>query len=235
MVPLCVHIPTVVPAGGSFPVAIYGEAGCDTFDYIEVTANGAGDEYNITVWGLSDLLGVCTPYEVCTLEQWTYSGLVLLDAPNPGAYKVTVADKWSKMVGATGGLIDEPECQEDCAAPELSAWDWTFLKLSPDDVVGECFTDESEGYMGTPIEFSGLCQEFTVVSDDWDYPAQAYHCGDGHILFGTEAPYWAEATVCDGNPSVQPAYKVVLGAAQGVLDPDLGPQMFVFKGTSKDN
>jgi hypothetical protein len=228
MTPLCVHVPSVVPAGSVIPVAIYGEAGCDTFTHVEVEQNGT--DYAIKVKGHSDLTGQCAPYEACELQDWIYSGMVLLDAPNPGSYSVTVADSYYKQVGATGGIIEEPACPPACAEPVLEDWDWTFRRVTSQEVTGECFSTQSGGYLGTPFGFDGGCQTYTVDATNWPWSPQVMACTNGHLWFGEQAPYWTEATVCEGKPSVQPAYQIMLGITQGAAGGVDQPAMFVIEG-----
>ena len=227
LTPLCVHVPSVVPAGSVIPVAIYGEAGCDSFTHVEVAQNGM--DYAIKVMGHSDLTGACAPYEACELHDWIYSGMVLLDAPNPGSYSVTVGDYY-KQVGATGGIIDEPVCPPACAEPVLEDWDWTYMRSSSQLVTGECFSDTSPGYLGAPLAFDGGCQTYTVDATSWPWDTQVMACTNGHLWFGAQAPYWTEATVCEGSPSVQPAYQIMLGVVQDTGGGDDTPEMFVIEG-----
>jgi hypothetical protein len=232
--PLCVHAPSMVGAGQPFPVAIYGELGCSTFDRVEVTATpwGRTFEYEITVWGKDSLTGVCQPYEVCELQSWIFSGLVWLEAPNPGPYKVKVGDSFTVDVGASGGLISEPACQDDCAEPLLEDWDWTLGRITSQDVTGECFSTGSPGFQGEPVTFDGTCQDYSIQVTGWSFPEKLKHCTDGRVLFGDAAPYWTEATVCPGNPNRQPQQQILLGIAQGTSSAGNGAAMFVIDGAS---
>ncbi len=228
MTPRCVHVPTLVPAGSVIPVAIYGEAGCDSFDHVLVEQDG--NAFAITVMGTSSLLGVCEAYETCPLEQWTYAGLVQLEAPSPGSYTVTVAGGPPHTVLPSGGDPPGLACPPACAEPVLEDWDWTFQRVSSDPVSGGCFSDASPGYLGTPLAFEGSCQTYSVDATNWAWATEVVACTNGHLSFGTEVPYWTEATVCDGNPAEQPPRKIMLGVTQGAAAGVDTPAMFLIDG-----
>ena len=103
-------------------------------------------------------------------------------------------DRPTLVTGATGGIIGEPACQDDCAAPELAASDWTFVHRSSQEVQTGCGDHYN---VGSPLAFAGQCQDYSVQNPDWPFPIAARHCNDGQVLFGAEAPYFTDATVCE--------------------------------------
>ncbi len=213
LVPSCVHAPYLVGAGGSFPLAVFGEIGCAWFDLVDVRVDGF--DIDVTLIGSADPAQSCPQLEVCPGDMWTYIGLIWLPAPNPGPYTITVADAFVLQVVASGGIIEEPACQDDCAYPPLEGTNWTLSHLSSWEVAGSC-----GGYLNavSDLIFDGSCQNYTVVNEDWTFPTQALHCNDGQIFFGTQAVYPADATVC---PVTDPASPIrILGIAnQGYGDP----------------
>lgn len=230
--PDCVHAPSVVPAGGDFPIAIYGKPGCNQFDHVDVVAEGENIE--VTVWGTSNLLGVCPQDENCELEGLTYAGLAWIPAPNPGAYTVTIGDNFVKTVGATGGLIDEPACQDDCAVPVLDAWDWTWLLDGSGDTEALCLQPGSDSYLGAAFSFTGGCGTFDVQAEGWPGPMQAVHCNDGYIFFGETAPYSVEATVCEPTGGAEPSTKFMLGVRQKAFGLGDDAALFLLSGVAKE-
>lgn len=226
--PLCVHFPAMVPAGTPFPVAVYGMAQCAVYDHYEVTAEGTS--YTVELFGTMPSWGLCIPLETCSEEEWVYSGIVWLEAPNPGAYTVTVGD-FMGVVGATGGLIGEPACQDDCGTPLLENFAWLLKILSSDEIAGTCLTPGSGQYVGTPMEVSGTCQNYSLgaILELPQMPLK--HCNDGELFFGQAAPYWMDATVCGTNPMVDGHPTVIVGTIQGAFGAPVDTQAFVVEGT----
>ncbi len=228
LTPLCVHAPHLVAAGGPFPVAIYGQTGCASFDHAEVVQDGF--DVQVTLWGLADS-DPCDEYDACGPKSWVYTGLVWAEAPNPGAYTVTVAGAVTQIVGASGGIIAEPDCQDDCAGPELETYDWTLEALTGEPVTGDCFTPP--GDPGTALNFEGACQDYVVSAEGWGVPAQVLHCNDGEVYFGDGAPYIIDARTCDPDPLGWVGETLMLGISQDWSDPSGGTALFLLRGLMK--
>lgn len=224
LTPGCVHAPHLVAAGGPFPVAVYGQAGCATYHHAEVVQDGF--DVQITLWGLADS-DPCDEQEACGAKSWVYAGLVWAEAPTPGAYTVQVGG-FTQTVGATGGIVAEPECQDDCAWPELETYAWTLEMLGGEEIHGGCFPPP--GAPGSAVAFEGTCQDFVVTGQDWSFPAQTLHCNDGELYFGSGAPYTVDARTCDPDPLGWTGEMIILGLSQGWTDPSGGPQMFLLRG-----
>ena len=225
--PLCVHAPGVVGAGGPFAVAVYGRTGCAEFHHVEVQQDGF--EVEITLWGLKVPANPCAEHDACGPEQWIYTGLVWADAPNPGAYAVTVGG-FEVTVGASGGIIDDPECQDDCTWPELETYAWTLDHLTSDDVQGLCDGPGAPTVVGTDMTITGACQDYIFSGEDWFAGGDAYHCSDGALLFGAGPPYVMEGTVCDTNVLGINDAIMVLGINHGWTNPTEDTELFVLHG-----
>jgi len=226
---LCVHAPHLVGAGGPFPVAIYGQTGCATFHHAQVQQDGT--DVDITLWGLVDPLDPCGDHDACGGQDWIYAGLVWAEAPNPGAYNVTVGGVVTQTVGATGGIVAEPACQDDCAHPELETFDWTTEILSEAPIQAGCADlPDLDWGPGTPVTFDGACQDYTVGGPSWTFPNQALHCNDGEVYFGGGAPYTVDARTCDPDPLGWTGEILLLGVSQGWTDPSLGTKLFLLRG-----
>lgn len=226
--PLCVHVPSVVQAGEAFAVAIYGQPGCSNFDHYEVDTNGT--EYQITLYGTASPDPDCPPLTFCEAEQWSYIGLVWLNAPNPGPYTVKVGQNFIGVAGATGGIVGEPSCDDACASPTLENYDWTMNALTQDPLLAQCIEPGSDLYQNAPLTLTGACQDY-VLEAVIDLPQiPATHCTDGHILFGSQAPYWMEATVCGTDPLIDGHDTIILGTIQGSLGSPLPAQLFMATG-----
>jgi hypothetical protein len=225
--PLCVHVPSVVQAGQAFAVAVYGETGCMVFDHYEVDT--VGTTHNVTLFGKTQQWAECPPADTCSSESWIYSGLIWLDAPNPGGYVVNIGT-FSGEAGASGGIIGEPECDEDCAFPALSDYIWTMLQLSEESIAGICLSPDQETYIGETMNLDGTCPDYTLASfmELPDIPAT--HCTEDRLLFGAQAPYWMEATKCGSNPMVDGHLPIILGTIQDSFGSPLPAQMFVVEG-----
>ncbi len=225
--PLCVHFPTVVPAGGMFPIAVFGIPGCTPFDDYEVTASGF--DITVTLLGLSSADPSCEPLSGCTEEASRYLGLVMLDAPNPGSYKVTVGQHTGTVI-ASGGIIESPACIDDCPATDLASLDWTlaaFSQVAPADL---CLQPSSADWLGLDADITGSCQEYLLGAIAALPSTPVFHCTDNRLLFGTDAPYWMEATLC--NWSDAGSERVLLGVIQEDFAPGLLPaQAFLVKGS----
>jgi len=226
--PVCVHVPSVVQAGEAFAVAIYGLPGCSIFDHYEVDSNGT--EYEITLYGTASADPDCPPLAFCEGPAWSYLGLVWLDAPNPGAYTVKVGDNFIGVAGATGGIIDEPPCQDDCASPALENYDWTLDVLTDTPLLGQCLEPDNGIYYGLPLVINGECQDYILgeIIDLTQVPAK--HCSDGHIIVGPQAPYWMEGTVCGSDPLIDGHPTVILGTIQNAFGSPLPEQLFMATG-----
>jgi len=168
--------------------------------------------------------------EVCEADKWIYWGLIVLDAPNAGTYKVTVAGAEHTVV-ASGGDAAQPECEEACPVPELPAYDWVYMAATGAIVLGECFSADSEGYIGSEVTFKGECQMFTLLNEDWEFAANTKHCTESRVLFGWEAPYWAEGTICDPDPLGFTNRTLMLGVAQAGFMPGVDAHAFVLEAT----
>jgi hypothetical protein len=226
--PTCVHVPSVVQAGEPFAVAVYGLPGCSIFDHYEVDSNGT--EYQITLYGTASADPDCPPLAFCEAPAWTYLGLVWLDAPNPGAYTVKVGNSFTGVAGATGGIIDEPACQDDCASPALENYDWTLDVLTNTPLLGQCLESDNGIFYGLPLAMTGECQDYVLgeIIDLTQVPAK--HCNDGHIIVGTQAPYWMEGTVCGTDPIIDGHPTVILGTIQDSFGSPLPEQLFMATG-----
>jgi len=237
LTPACVHVPTLVGAGGVIPVAIYGRPGCDRFERVEIeqdTQAGA-TRYTLRVVGVSSLTGVCEPLGSCPddgTHRWSYLGLVPLAAPTPGAYEVkVVGEDGTHAVIASGGDIEEPACLGVCAGLAPTAWDWTFLGVTGEALANQCHGPGSTGWLGTPLTFEGSCQSFTVQATNWPWSPNAFICtGGGALTFGDEAPHWTEATICPA-PTGSGAPALLLGVTQGAGGGVDAPLLFVMEGT----
>ena len=225
LTPVCVHAPHLVAAGGPLPVAVYGQTGCADYHHAEVVQDGF--DIQITLWGLSDA-DPCDEVDACGAQDWSYAGLVFAEAPNPGAYTVTVAGAVTQIVGASGGIIAEPACQDDCASPELATFDWTLEAMTDGAVTGDCMPPP--GDPGSPVTFDGACQDFTVSGQDWDLPSHALHCNDSEVYFGNGAPYIVDARTCDPDPLGWTGEILLLGVAQAWTDPSVGTRLFLLRG-----
>ncbi len=228
LTPLCVHAPHLVGAGSPFPVAIYGQTGCAAFHHAEVEQDGV--DVDITLWGTVDPLAPCEEHDACGAPQWIYTGLVWAEAPNPGPYNVTVAGVVHQIVGASGGIIAEPACQDDCAWPELETFAWSLDHLSGADVQGMCSPPDVPEIPGTKVLVTGGCQDFSFSGPDWPFPSQALHCNDGEVFFGGGAPYTVDARVCDMDPLGITTSILLLGIARDWSDPAGGAQLFALHG-----
>jgi hypothetical protein len=223
LVPACVHVPNLVGAGGTLPIAVYGQTtGCTSYDHADVTVSG----YDIHV----QLVGSTIRSGVCPACLWTYIGLVQAPVPTPGAYRVTVEGAGTWTAVASGGIIESPACQDDCPSPPVSAYDWTLAHLSSQEVATGCGDYVN---VDVPVTFQttgGPCQDFTVSGAGWPFAATAEQCTDSLVLFGAEPPYWESASVCPG-PGGSPA-RVMLGVAvgrgAGVLD-----RVFLLEGQGR--
>ncbi|MFH1532623.1 MAG: hypothetical protein ABIK09_18005 [Pseudomonadota bacterium] len=227
LTPLCVHAPWVVGAGGPFAVAVYGETGCAEFHHAEVQQDGF--DVDVTLWGLKDPTGPCAEHDACGSTQWIYTGLVWVDAPNPGAYTVTV-EGFKVVVGASSGIIDDPACQDDCAWPELETYAWTLDHLTSQEVGGLCFEPGAPGVVGADMTLTGACQDYFFKGDNWPLDGDAFHCNDGALLFGSGPPYMTGGTVCDTNPLGINDPIMVLGIHHGWSDPIDDTGLFVLHG-----
>jgi len=188
LTPACVHVPYLVGAGGTLPIAVYGQTtGCTSYDRADVTVDG----FDITV----KLVGSTLQSNVCPACLWTYLGLVHAPVPNPGAYRVTVegAGTWNAI--ASGGVIESPACQAGCGSPPLSAHDWSLVHVSSQEVATGC-----GDFVNTdvPVTFIGQCQDWSAVGAGWPFDREAAQCRDGLVLFGTEEPFRTSATTCAG-------------------------------------
>lgn len=225
---LCVHAPNVVGAGGPFPIAVYGQTGCATFHHAEVQQDGFDVE--VTLWGLVDPLNPCEDHDECGPGTWIYTGLVWADAPNPGAYDVIVGGGHHATVGASGGIIGDPVCQDDCAWPELETYAWTLDHLTSDEAQGLCFGPGAPTVVGTDMTISGACQDYLFIGEDWFDSGDAFYCNDGELLFGAGPPYQMEGTVCDTNVLGINDAIMVLGIHHGWTDPSGDTTLFVLRG-----
>ena len=198
LTPACWHAPHIVTAGGSFPIAVLGQtASCVSFDHAEIEADGVDIEVRLI--GREDLDGEC-PH---CIE--TYIGLVYLEAPNPGGYTISIAGE-QRMTGATGGLIGDLVCQDDCPQPQLESSDWTLYHLSSNELGGACGPTQTNFSL---VQFSGSCHDYTMSNEDWSFPTQVKHCNDGEIYFGANVPYSVDATVCEDATWISPY--IILG------------------------
>jgi len=227
LTPLCVHAPGVVGAGGPFAVAVYGQTGCAEFHHAEVKQDGF--DVDITLWGLKDLTSPCAEHDACGPTEWIYAGLVWADAPNPGAYTVTVGG-FKVIVGASGGIIGEPVCQDDCAWPELETYAWTLDHLTSKEVYGGCFGPEMPGVIGSDMTVTGACQDYIFKGDEWTLDDDVFHCSDGALLFGSGPPYLTGGTVCDTNVLGINDPIMILGIHHGWTNPTDETELFVLHG-----
>ncbi len=226
--PVCVHVPSVVQAGEAFAVAIYGQPGCSSFDHYEVDTNGT--EYQITLFGSASPDPDCPPLAFCESDQWSYLGLVWLNAPNPGSYTVKVGKTFTAYAGASGGIIGEPNCDDACASPSLELYQWHMSALTAAPLLAQCIEPGNEVYENAPLDFYGECQNYTLGAVLELPQIPLTHCTDGHLLFGAEAPYWMEATVCGTDPMIDGHLPVILGTIQGSMGSPLPEQLFMATG-----
>ncbi len=227
--PICAHAPSVVGAGAPFAVAIYGLPGCSEFDHYEVDSEGTS--HHIRIFATASADPDCPPLASCNEMDWSYLGLVWINAPNPGAYNVKVGNSFEFVVGASCGLISEPACQDDCGTPLLENYDWTLKALADTPVMSQCLDAENALYVGEQITFTGTCQDY-VLEPVLELPAiPIKHCTDGHLLFGEEAPYWMEGTVCGTDPMIDGHLPVILGTIQDSLGAPVPTQAFLVEGS----
>ncbi len=226
--PLCVHVPSVVGAGQPFAVAVYGPLGCSNFDHYEVDT--VGTEFTVTLYGTASPDPDCPPLAFCGDNQWSHLGLVWLEAPNPGSYTVKVGSQFTAQVGASGGIIGEPNCDDACGQPALEDYDWTLRALTGAPLLAQCLEPDSEYYQDETLDISGACQSYTLgpVGELPQMPIT--HCTDGHLLFGSQAPYWMEGTLCGGAPLIEGYLPVILGTIQQEMGAPLPTQMFLVEG-----
>lgn len=226
--PLCVHVPTVVGAGQPFAVAVYGLLGCSSFDHYEVDT--AGTEFSITLYGTASADPDCPPLAFCQNNQWSHLGLIWLEAPNPGTYTVKVGSQFTAQVGATGGIIGEPNCDDACPQPALENYDWTLRALTDAPLLAQCLEPGNDDYQDEALAITGACQNYTLGSVGELPEMPVKHCTDGHLLFGGPAPYWMEGTVCGSDPLVDGHPPVILGTIQQEMGAPLPTQMFLVEG-----
>lgn len=214
LTPSCVHVPALVGAGGSFPIAVLGEtAGCVTWDHAEVSASGF--EIDVRLVGREDLAGPCPG---CL---FTYVGLIPLEAPNPGPYTVRVAGWPAETVVASGGAYEDPVCSTACPAFDLGDAGWTLARVSAGDVHSGCGDYRN---VGTPVSFAGSCREWTASGDDWAFPARTLHCTEADLYFGASAPYDVDATLCPGGERSR-----ILGIARRPATADPPTELFLLE------
>jgi len=219
LTPFCSHVPYFLGAGGTIPVAVFGETtGCLTYDHAEVDVDG----FDVSV----RLVGHDLSGTVCPPCVWSYIGLVHVPAPVPGAYRIRVAGGPAATAIASGGVIEEPACQDDCAAPALEGIDWELVHVSTQDLAGGCAFPYQNA--SGAIDFVGSCQSYSVAGAAWVFPRAARHCDDGFVLFGEDAPYGVSASVCD-HPYGESG-RLLLGV--DVADPaaDGVPRVFLLEG-----
>ena len=208
LTPACWHAPHIVTAGGSFPIALLGQtATCVTFEHVELDVDGT--DVTVRLIGLERLDGEC-PH---CIE--TYIGMIYFEAPNPGGYTITIAGE-SRLTGATGGLIGELECQDDCPEPQLESADWTLYHFSSNELGGACGPTQTDFSL---VQFSGSCHDYTLTNEDWSSPTQVKHCNDGEIYFGGGMPYSVDATVCEDATWISP--QIILGINNDSADDSL--------------
>jgi hypothetical protein len=206
LVPACVHAPRVVQAGGEFPLAVFGPIGCAWFDRVDVAA--VGFDIQVRLIGLASPDPDCPQLTGCAYEDWAYMGLVWLPAPDPGGYRVTVSDSVTVTVGASGGIIEEPACQDDCPPPDLSARPWSLVSRSEAPLSASCGGFRNDG---RPVQFQGQCQDYTVQAEYWRYPTDVHHCTDDWLYFGMGPFFQAEASVCHSSDASAPPRLLGIG------------------------
>lgn len=234
MKPFCLHVPPVVTAGTTFPVAIYGNMECSVFDHVEVEViqEAPGTyEVGVKVIGKPDPEIICVGFEVCELWMWNYLGIAWVQAQGPGTYHVTAGDQ-ERTILASSGAMTEPACQDDCAIPLLESVDWTITHASEGAMVWGC--NAYEDY-DLEVSFDGQCQDYVIESSEYlmfQQPAKVKHCTDSLVLFESKSFPLADmsATVCQRpNPSGQ-TWWAMLGTITGVEWAGTASGLFLFEG-----
>jgi hypothetical protein len=227
---LCHHVPSLVGAGGGAPVAVFGQI-ADATDHFDafIEAQVDGDQVTLTVTG-QDLCcahdpncGQYVTYDTCDREFALVAYPVL---PNPGGYWVTLNGQEIGMVGASGGIIAEPACDDACVQPPYEDYDWTVTHALPDYISDP---DGPPSWMGcadapmmdSPVPITGSCQTYSIAEIWTLLPlpmpmpdlSDIFACTDSHLLFGTEAPYMLEATRCMTPQALSGSDAVIVGIA----------------------
>jgi hypothetical protein len=226
--PLCAHAPSVVQAGQPFGVAIYGLPGCSLFHHYDVDVQG--NSYKVKLMGTASFDPDCPPLAYCSYDAWSFLGFVWLDAPNPGSYTVKVGKTFSFQVGASGGMIAQPNCDDACPITKLEHYHWTLKVLANLPLQNQCLEDDNNLVLGVDLDVQGACQTY-LLGEVMALPQMnVNHCTEGHLYFGTEAPYWMEARICGGDPMVTGHLPVILGTMQGAFGSPVSDQFFLVEG-----
>ena len=220
LMPACAHAPYLVGAGAEFPLALFGRTECAWFDRVEVAAEGF--DITVRVMGRTSADPDCPQLTDCDFQEWTYLGLVWLQAPNPGVYTITVGGAFTLTVGASGGIVEPPACQDDCPSMALESNEWDLVHLSEQRVRGKC------GYrdLDLPLVIEGACQDLSIESQ-WPFPSQVKHCTDRQLLFGQGPFHQAEASRCPISAGSFSSY--VLGIGTSVQNGQEASQVFLWE------
>ena len=214
----CAHAPRVVSAGAPLPLAVFSEAGgCAIYDHAQVAIEGS--QVYVTLIGLEEPETPCPPCIFDTL------GLVTIDLPpGPGSFQVHVGD-FTFPVYVSLGDLGAPGCDDDCPGPPLGSWAWKYQLLSSAPPETGCGAPWD---IGSSAAFEGGCQDYTLVNADWPLEAQATHCMEHYVFFGSSTT----EPVTDGTLCASP-----LGGDApmllGIHNPDYGAagaaQVFVLE------
>lgn len=235
MAPFCLHVPPVVAAGESFPIAVFGEMGCNVFDHVEVNVvQEAPGAYQVTVkvMGMPDPEGPCVGYEVCEPWMWTYLGLAWAQAPGPGTIVVKAGDLTTTVLASSGAMAG-PECQEGCASPPLESVDWSLVHASEGPMAWGC---NEQMDFNQPFEFEGQCQNYVIgglkILTIQSMETHVKHCTDSLVLFQSDLfPNMdMSATLCQRpNPGDQPLW-AMLGTITGFETGGTASGVFLMEG-----
>lgn len=213
--PACVHIPNLVQAGEPAYIAVWAvDQPCLEYAGATVVVDEVARQIEVTLDRLLIESDECPP---CSEPHF---GLISLGELAPGPYQVRVGETFDGEMIASGGIIEEPNCENLCAEDttlEGTTWGDLQIPLGTQQFDLACQPLWTES---VSVAFQNACPEHELVPDlngVWPFSTVVRQCSNDHLLFGEMAPYWVDATVCPTPAS--DGQRVILGVAQSTLDP----------------